>query len=143
MSVKDVAAKLQRKEAKTEPGAGVLTSKQMLLDSAADVKAKRAEDGKHVRWVNLSDPTKIQSRQNDGYQIIPTEEGGRRLGDQLVLMECPQELLEAREAKQEAMNKARLNQHKTEMERLAEQTAKILRDQHGIDVSPERLLVKE
>lgn len=133
--VKDV----KRLEEVSTPGANVLAPKQALLD-ARDVEAKRPD--KRVRWVSLRNPDKMLARKSEGYSIVPESEGGRRLGDDLVLMEIDRKVYDARVARQEKMNKDRLKQHKTEMEGLAERMAKQLRDQ-GIDIDVNRLLVNE
>src|SRR5512138_58264 len=93
--------KLSRQEETTNPGANVLTPKQELLN-ARDVQEKHPD--KRVRWVSLRDAQKVESRKMEGYKIIPSEEGGRRLGDDLVLMEIPREIYEAKVKQIEQLN---------------------------------------
>lgn len=136
----EILKDLRRQEEVSTPGAFSMTPKQSLLD-ASDAQAARP--GKRIRWVNLRDPQKITSRKAEGYSIIPSEEGGRRLGDDLVLMEQNREIYDRKVAHIEGMNKQRLSQHKTEMERVVEGVARELRDRHGLDVNLNRLFVKE
>lgn len=137
---KAIIDKIKRQEDTTIAGAGLLTPKQRLLD-ANDIQAKMPQS--RVRWVNLRDPMKIQARQADGYQIIPSEEGGRRLGDEQVLMACPRENYEARVEQQHKTNEARLYAHKQEFERAVEAVARMVRDKHGLDVDVNRLMIRE
>ena len=132
--------KLTRQEEVTTPGANVLTPKQEMLN-ASDVQAKHPD--KRVRWVSMRDAQKIESRKMEGYKIIPSEEGGRRLGDDLVLMELPREVYEAKVKQTEKLNEQRLRQHRDEMERVVEGVVKQLRDRHGIQVDTKRILVEE
>lgn len=139
-AVAELAKKLQRQEQTTIPGADTLTPKQSLLDAR---EAQKKNPDLRVRWVSLRNPEKLQSRQSEGYQALTPEQGGKRLGDNLVLMGIPREKHEARVARQERTNKERLKQHNREMEAIVEAVAKELRDRHGLNVKPERILVQE
>ena len=137
---KEILDRIKRQESRTIPGADVLTPKQRLLD-ASDVQSKHPQS--RVRWVSLRDPMKVQARQADGYEILSTEQGGRRLGDESVLMACPRETYEARVAAQDRLTQDRLNAHKYELERAVEGVARLLRDKHGLDVDLDRLMIRE
>lgn len=137
---KEMLDKVKRVEETNLIGGNLLTPKQHLLD-ASDVQS--AHPDKRVRFVSLRDPMKVSSRKAEGYSIVPSEEGGRRLGEELVLMEIPRERYEAKVKHIEKLNAERLKQHNREMEQTAEAVARILRDKHGIDVSTERILVRE
>lgn len=135
-----IIKKLSRLEEKTTPGASDLSPKQALFD-ATDVQ-KRHPD-KRVRWVSLKNPDKVLARKLEGYELMSEADGGRRLGEDSALAAISREKYEARVKRQEALAKARLSQHKTEMAALAEGLAKQLRDRHGIDIDVDRLLVSE
>lgn len=139
-AVSELAKKLGRQEQTTTPGAELLTPKQRLLD-AREVQSKNPDT--RVRWVSLKNPEKMQSRVAEGYEVLPPEKGGRRIGDNLVLMGISKEKHEARVAREQKLNQVRLNQHKDEMARIADAVARELRDRHGINVNPERILVQE
>lgn len=139
-AVAELAKKLGRQEQVSVPGADMLTPKQSLLD-AREVQKKNPD--LRVRWVSLRNPEKLQARQAEGYQALTPEQGGRRLGDNLVLMGIPRERHEARVARQERANQERLKQHNRDMEAIVEAVARELRDKHGISVKPERILVQE
>lgn len=139
-TAKEILEKAKRQEEQDLAGADVLTPKQALLD-ASTVQDKLPD--KRLRWVNLRDAQKVESRKAEGYSFVPPESGGRRLGDELALMEIPRERYERKVARQEQMNKERLEQHNREMEAVAESVAKILRDKHGVNINAERILVKE
>lgn len=133
----EVLAKLKRQEETSgRSGAVPLTPKQTMLD-ASEVQTKHPD--KHLRWVSMRDANKVATRKAEGYTVLPVAEGGKTLGDEMVLMAIPRELYEQRVARQDAENKRRLSQHTKEWESLAENTARMLRDKHGINVSPEQL----
>jgi len=138
--ITEIKKKLDRSEAKSTPGAAILAPKQRLLD-ARDVERRHPD--KRVRWVSLKNPDKMLSREMEGYSILPKEEGGKRLGEDLVLMSIPRERYEARVKAQDKLTMARTKQHKTEMVALAERLARELKDAHGIDINVDRLLVNE
>lgn len=128
-------------ERKMVPGAYSRTPKQAMLDRAEAVQEKHPD--LRLRWVNVRDPQKAESRREDGYRRLTSEEGGMNIGDELVLMGAPRERVEAREAAQRQLNEERLVAHVGEMERAVEGVAKALRDNHGIKVNPRQLLVNE
>lgn len=138
-TVQEIAKKLNRVEETTVVGVASLTPKQSLIDASA---VQKQHSNSRVRWVSLRDPQKIESRKAEGYTIVPADQGGRRLGDALVLMEIPRAQYDAKIKQQEAMNKARLHQHKDEMQRVVESVVKQMRDR-GIDVSKARILIEE
>jgi hypothetical protein len=131
---------LRRQEEKEVPGLRIRTPRQRILD-ASEVQAKHPD--KHVRWVNIKDPEKAEARKEDGYKRLTSEEGGRQIGDQAALFAIPKEQAEEMRLAHREENEMRLNAHKAEMRRAAEQGAKQLRDQAGLDVSAERLLIDE
>lgn len=132
-----IIAKLKRTEATTgRSGAIPRMPKQMLLD-VGDLPEKHPD--KHLRWVNKSDKNKILSRKMEGYTELPVSEGGKSLGDEMVLMAQPRELYEQRVARQKEENQRRLNSHVAEWQGQAEAAARTLRDQYGIKVNPEQL----
>lgn len=133
---KDLLAKLKQQEAREVGGAASRLPKQMMLD-ASDVAAKHPD--KHLRWVSMKDSNKMASRKLEGYVAIPVTEGGRTLGDSLVLMGIPKAAYEQRVARQKQENARRLNQHDADWENLAEGVARELRDKHGIKVDARQL----
>ncbi len=139
-STADVLARLKRQEEKSVAGANILTPKQQLLDATA---CQALNPDLRVRWVSLRNADKALSRKVEGYEIIDEKKGGKRLGDDLVLMGIPREKYDAKIRAQERINKERLKQHKSEMLAVAEQMARQLRDRHGIDIPLDRLLVSE
>jgi hypothetical protein len=128
-------------EARMIPGAPTRTPKQAMLDRAEPVQAKHPD--LRLRWVNVRDPQKADSRMQEGYRRLTSEEGGMHIGDELVLMGAPRQLVEAREAQQRQLNDERLVAHRHEMERAVEGVSKALRDNHGIRVNPKQLLINE
>lgn len=144
MGVEELKAQrkaLAETEAKTgNPGAIPLTPKEILLDAR---EAIDKNPDKRVRWVNIKDPAKARARVANGYVRIPEAEGGKHLGDELALFAVPKKKYEETIAMQQQLNKDRLSQHNREMERMADEVAKVLRDKHGIRMSGEKLLVRE
>lgn len=136
-SAGEVLERLKRQEAKEVGGAPTRMPKQMMLD-ASDVAAKHPD--KHLRWVSLKDDNKLASRKMEGYVALNEKEGGKTLGNELVLMGLPKQLYEQRVARQNAENERRLSQHTKEWENLAESAARELRDRHGIRVDSRDLL---
>ena len=139
-AAKDIADRLKRAEEKTVVGANVLTPKQALLNADS---AKERHPDKHLRWVSLRDPMKVQAREAAGYKVLSTEEGGRRLSDGLILMGCSKEVYEARVKQIEDLNEQRLNHHRNEMAAAVEGVVRVLRDKHGINVDLNRILVQD
>lgn len=139
-SAEEQLAAARRTEARTVPGAVPRTPRQLMLDASA-VQEKHPD--KHLRWVNIKDPQKAESRQMDGYTRLTSEEGGKQLGSELVLMGAPRELVEARIADERKLNRERLEAPKRMMQEAAEGIARELRDNHGINVDPSRIFVNE
>lgn len=139
-AVAELAKKLGRQEQTEIPGADLLTPKQRLLDAS---EVQKQNPDLRVRWVSLKNPEKMQSRQAEGYTVIGSDKGGRRLGDNLVLMGIPKEKHEARIKREAELNRRRMTQHKDEMSAIVEAVARELRDRHGINVNPNRILVQE
>lgn len=127
-------------ESKTVPGANVLTPRESMLD-ARDVEAQHPD--KHLRWVNIRDRQKAESRKLEGYTRLAPSEGGRALGDELALMSISKERAEEKIERIKADNEARLSSHRSEMESMAESVARQMRDRHGISVDPSRILINE
>lgn len=133
----EVLARLKRQEKTTgRAGAVPRMPKELMLD-ASEVAAQHPD--RHFRWLNKVDKNKMSSRKADGYTILPESEGGRSLGDDMVLAYIPKEQAEQRVAQQNQENDRRLNSHNTEWAQQAEATARMLQDQYGIKVSPEKL----
>jgi len=127
-------------EAQTYGGAPSRAPRQQMLDAS---KVQEAHPDKHVRWVGIRDPQKAESRQLDGYQRLTSEEGGKQIGNELVLMAAPKELVEERIAGERRLNRERLEAPKRMMQEAAEGIAKELRDRHGINVDSSRIFVNE
>lgn len=144
-NIHPVVAELQKRlaaqEAQTVPGAPVRTPKEMMLDATSTQKAVGPEV--HVRWLNLRNPDKVAMRKAEGYVRVPESEGGKQIGDEMATFAISRRAHDARVAAQEAETQRRLKSHKTDMEVLAENTARILKDKHGLDVDPRRLFRDE
>lgn len=143
MSLADLKAQqkaLDEVEARTVSGAPTLTPKQQMLD-ASEVE-KRHPD-KVIRWVNIRDPQKAESRRVEGYVRLSEAEGGRSLGNDLALMAIPRRLHEQKVAAIQKLNDDRLNAHRREMESVAESVAKQMRDRYGVSIDASRILVDE
>jgi hypothetical protein len=133
-------AALDRFERKTVPGAPIRAPRQQLLDASA---VQKEHPGEHVRWVNIRDPQKAESRQMEGYKRLTSEEGGRQIGSELALMAAPVEIVQARVDAERQLNREKLEAPKRMMEEAAEGIAKDLRDNHGMNIDPRRLFVNE
>lgn len=136
VTIKDEIKKLERIEAVTAPGAYVRQPKNAMLD-ARDVQARHPD--KHIRWLSRRNADKMVSRKLEGYEVLSEKDGGRSLGDSMVLAAIPRAKYEARVAAEQAENARRLQRHKPEWEKMADNMARQLRDNHGIDIDPERL----
>lgn len=143
--LKELADKLRRQEAKEVSGAASSMSKTRMLDVST---IEKMHPEWHYRYVNMTDPEKVRLRRDRGYVPVSDEEAKEadvvaRHGNELVLMKCTQEEFRKREQQVKAMNKARLQAHKAEVRGVAERIVKVLKDEHGIDVPLERLMVSE
>ena len=133
---------LERQEQVQEPGATSLQGKGELL-SAREAKAHPANKGYHLRWVNTSVPEKIQVRKLEGYEVVPESEGGKKLGTEYILMRLPVAKADAKKKALKEKGRVWLAAHKGEMQKTAEEVAKILRNQYGFTSSEASLLVEE
>lgn len=132
--------KLDSLERTTGPsGAVPNTPKAQLLDAS---EAQALNPDKHLRWVNVGNKEKAEMRQHTGYKRVPVSEGGRQVGN-LALFEISREEYDRRVSNLREMNTRRLNAHKAEVEQLAENIARELRDRHGISVNAERILISD
>jgi len=140
-TTEDIMKELQQLE-RTTGGSGAipLAPKQQMLDASA-VEAKHPD--LKLRWVNIKDPQRAAVQMMKGYRRLTAEEGGRAMGDELALFGISREKFDQMVAHNRRTHAARLTAHRTEMENIAEAVARQLRDQHGIKVSAERLLVNE
>jgi hypothetical protein len=127
-------------EAKLIPGAPTRTPRAKMLEAP---EAVALNPDKGLRWGNIRDPQKMETHQMDGYKRLTSEEGGKQLGNELVLIGIPKQLAEARIAEQKAINAERLTAHVRTMESAAEGIARELRDKHGLNIDPKRLFVNE
>ncbi len=136
-STADVLARLKRQEETTgRSGAVPMMPKQMMLD-AREVEAKHPD--KRIRWVSLSDKNKMASRKAEGYSVLDEKDGGRKIGDEMVLMSMPREIYEQRVARQREENERRMNAHQGEWGAQMEAAARDLQDRFGIRVSADQL----
>lgn len=140
-TAEEVLAKLRRVEATTgDSGAVPNTPKSHMLDVS---QLQKDNPQYRYRFANLKDQSKVERRQNDGYEVVPTAEGGKRLGSELVLMRQPQDLYLRKQKSLKQKHDRLLNSHVEEMEQVAESVAKVLRDRYGIQISRDRILVQE
>lgn len=131
---------VDRVEEKEVPGVRVRTPRARMLD-AREVQAKHPD--KHIRWVSTRDDEKAEARKEDGYTRLTSEEGGKSIGKELALFSIPKKEAEARIQDQKDKNQVLLNAHKVAMQNEAESAARFLRDQKGMKVSAEELLISE
>lgn len=130
-------ARLNELEAKSVPGARVRTPRAQMLD-ASEQEAKDPDH--HYRFVNIRDTQKVAAKIEDGYKKVAAEEGGRNLGDEFALMRIQKEKYLSQKRAVEERNKVRETAHIREMEGAAESVARLLRDKHGISVTPDQIL---
>jgi len=116
-----------------------LTPKADILN-ASDVQENHPD--KHLRFVNVSDDQKVQMRQSQGYERLPSADGGKQVGH-LALFAQDREIHEKRVEAIKQQNKARLDAHRTEVEQVAEAVARELQDRHGIQIDAKRLMDTE
>lgn len=131
---------LNHLEAQQLSGAPTLTPKDVMLD-LSDLKKQHPD--KHFRWVNIKSPGAADMRRVNGYIRVPESEGGRQLGDELAIFACSQGNKDRQLANHKRLNEARLLAHKADVEKIADDIARELRDKHGIKVNAERLLITE
>lgn len=131
---------LESIEARQVAGARVLTPKQVLMDTT-ELEAKNPDT--HYRWGNQMNKEKMEARKQQGYEVVPESEGGRRLGDEMVLLRIPRERAEAIQRRYDNSTASRLESFKSDHQAAVENVARELRDRHGIRVDPKKLLVDE
>lgn len=131
---------LGRIEDKEVPGLRVRTPRAKMLDVS---EAQKKHPDKHLRWVSIREEEKAEARKEEGYQRLTSEEGGRQIGKELVLMAIPKEQANARKRDQEQQNALLLDAHKVTMQREAESAAKYLRDHAGLKVNADEVLISE
>jgi hypothetical protein len=136
----DVLKELKAVENKTIHGATVLTPKQMLLD-VSDIE--KAHPDKRVKWLNLRNTEKMESRKLEGYTRLGTEEGGKALGNEMATFVIPKELYEARVAANKRKTQERLDSHRDELSTTVEAVLRELRDRHGIKLDERKLMINE
>lgn len=142
MGIEDLKARLDRQEQLTgNSGAIPLTPKGMLLDTSVE-QAMDANKEKRLRWVNVGSAEKAQQRVMEGYERVPDSEGGRRVGN-LALFRTAMANYDRRVQVVNKRTKDRLTAHESEVERMAEDVARVLRDKHGIKIDAERILYRE
>lgn len=138
-TTKETLEALQREEKKTG-GSGAVpnTQKQTLLD-LSELKSKHPD--KEFRWVHIHNTGKAERRIRDGWSKLPADQGGRTVGN-LAIFSIPRPKVESmRQARQERTARL-LTAYKVQSHHEAEQMAKILRDRHGIDIDPKRLIAE-
>lgn len=140
-SLREQQEKLAQQERTTGHG-GVIPRlpKEHMLD-ARDVEAMHPD--KHLRWVNIRNNDKTESRKTEGYARLAESEGGRNIGSELALFGVPQAQYEARVAQQEARTAQLSTAHRREVEQAAERAARELRDRHGVRVRERDLIVND
>jgi len=139
--IQAMKAELKRLEASTgSSGAVPNTPSAMILD-ANGVQASHPE--KRLRWVSVN---KAQRRQMEGYVRVPESELPEGFGTaargNLILMMLPREKYEERVAEIKKRTQERLTMHVKEMENEAEALSKYLRDNRGIKMSAEEILLR-
>jgi len=133
-------AQLDRIEEKEVPGVRVRTPRAKMLD-IREVQAKHPD--KHLRWVSIREDEKAEARKEEGYTRLTAEEGGRQIGKELVLMGIPKSLANERIRDQEERNAQLLDAHKTAMRAEAESAARYLRDNKGLKINADEVLISE
>jgi hypothetical protein len=136
----ELLKQLDRVEAKTIYGAPILTPKQMLLD-VSDVEKKHPD--KRVKWLNLRNTEKVESRKLEGYTRLGTEEGGKTLGSEMATFVIPREVYDRKIAAQKRINRERLSAKQDELSSTVEAVLRELRDRHGIKLDERQLLIDE
>lgn len=131
---------LQNIEDKNVPGLRVRTPRAKMLD-ISEVQKKHPD--KHLRWVSIREEEKAEARKEEGYTRLTAEEGGRQIGKELVLMGIPKEVAQQRKRDQEERNALLLDAHKVTMRNEAESAARYLRDQAGLKVDADTILISE
>lgn len=136
-TIKEIKDKLAREEATSGRSGAVPNAPKASLFDASDLQAKKPDY--RLRWLNLRNPEKVAGRIQEGYAFLEGSES-RRLGDEYVLAQIPAEKQLERVERQKARLSALTDASRAQFEREVEQVAKVLRDKHGINVTPEHLM---
>jgi hypothetical protein len=135
MSLRDAIKHFESEAAKAYSGAPSRAQKQELF--VVPEETIKANPGADFRWVS---PSKVQQRLSEGYVVVSAAEGGRRIGDEHILMGIPKGLRAMHRAADKERRESRLKAHVGEMEQAAEAVVRELRDNHGVKISTEELL---
>jgi len=132
---------LKRMEATTGPSGAVPNTPSAIILDASEVQTKDTDH--RIRWVSVA---KADRRRAQGYVRVPEAELPQGFGPaqrgNLILMKLPREEYEKRVAEIKRQTKDRLTVHNREVEQVAEGMAKMLRDNHGINVRTEDILLR-
>lgn len=131
--------RLTELENRTVAGAPVRTPKARMLDFGA---VEKKDPDHHYRLVNIKDPEKVASRVEDGYVKVAESEGGRSLGGEFALMKQPVAQYHERKAREAQSNRDREGAAVRIMEQASESAARELRDNHGLRVRAEDILIR-
>lgn len=138
-TAKEILAELNRTEKKTgNSGAVPNTLKGDLLD-LSEIEAKHP--GKEIRFVNVTNVDKVARRIKNGWSRLSEGDGGKQIGNLAVFVCDKAQVANLRAAKNER-HKNLLVQFKAEDHAMAERMSKVLRDRHGIDIDPKRLIAE-
>jgi hypothetical protein len=132
--------KLKRQEDLLGPSGASPNAKRADMLDESELQA--ANPDKRYRWGSLRNEQKMQRRLNEGYERVPVTEGGRQVGN-LVLLAVPREVHDRKVAADKALREARLHAHKGEVEKMAEAVAKELRDKHGFKINSKEFLISD
>lgn len=134
--IKSMQAELKRMEATSGPSGAMSNEPTAVVLDASRQQASSPD--KRFRWVHV---TKAARRQVQGYTRVSEADGGRQVGN-LILMTLPREEYDRRLEHQRKINRERLTVHNREVEEVAEGIAKYLRDEKGINVRTEDILLR-
>lgn len=139
VKVKDLLKELNRLEAKTGGSGAVPNATKSDLLDLSEIAAKHPD--KVVRFVNVANPDKVSRRLKKGWTKLAEGDGGKQVGNLAVFAIDKATILGYRTAKK-IHQKNLLVQFKAEDHAMAERMAKVLRDRHGIDIDPKRLIAE-
>lgn len=139
-NIQAIREKLKRQEAIAGPSGADPNMRRADMLDASDVQALHPD--KRIRWGSLRNEAKMQRRQAEGYERLSLADGGRQVGN-LVLMGVSREIYERKVEQDRQLRKERLRAHQTEVEKAAEGIAKALRDQHGVKIDARDFLISE
>lgn len=139
--IKEMREALKRAEAKTGSSGAMPQSPSAMILDAEDVKEMHPDS--RLRWVSI---TKAARRLAMGYVRIPEAELPQGFGPaqkgQLILMKLPREVYEQRVEEIKRVTRERLTAHNREAEEVAEGLAKMARDQYGVSLRAEDILLR-